>query len=231
MKNYDENPIVIKDKEFKFLILIFVAFSPIPIYIFADYFLNNKLHEMKFIILFVILMSINHIKRIIKQRNSYIYFTNYQIFQRDNKEVFKEFKSTDVKSVRRSNSGFKGIKNDTPDHPIVAWIRDSLISKIWLFISCCCLAWFAFMSININNYMSFVYKVVCPALIFFISIIVIAYFLYPMFRLIDGRNSDIAENNILIQTENEHITLLNLTKQEFYDLQEYFRNFGLEITK
>lgn len=95
--NYDENPIVIKDKEFKLHIFSFITILPILIYIFKD----GDLSGLRGGALFLVL-SYPIIKNAIKQRASYFYFTNNQIFRKDDKEVFKEFKPKDIKCIKKS---------------------------------------------------------------------------------------------------------------------------------
>lgn len=68
------------------------------------------------------------------------------------------------------------------------------------------------------------------SVLFIISFILYGkYGLYLLFRLIDGLNLDILKNNIFIELGDTMISLFNLTKQEFDELEKYFRDFNIEI--
>lgn len=226
MQNYDLNPLILEDKSYKLndavlcmtigvLVVSFITIS----YLRDTYFPFKNGGRSSFLVIMIANFSAIIFSWITKYflpgkkgKNSYFYFKNSEIIQKKkNNSVIKTIIIKDIKILKKSFKHpdfFPGVKFDT--------LQDflSFIGKI-LVVG---FVFFAY-AMMVPNY--FIYIVMYVAMVLFSALI--------FFRIFDGLNLDILKNNVLIQTDDDRIILLNLTKSEFDKLKKYFKSLGKDI--
>lgn len=227
MRNYDLEPLIIEDSSNKLnKVVLYVTFGVlivgciVVIYLKNHFPVKNKTGSS-----FWAIMIANFVGIMVtwakeyflpgqKSKNSYFYFENHQIVQRNENNVIKTINIKDIKILRKSfkHPDFFPINIDT-DKDYYSFISKVLV-VFSVFLACLFI---------VPDYFMYI--------VMFVAILAIVVFFIPLaiVRSFNGLKLNILENYVLIQTDDDRIILLNLTKGEFDKLEKYFKSLGKDI--